>query len=156
MKKTEIKPGMFWYCDGSFSFIKENKKVKAIVELVEDDTIYGDLSASDKFDDLQEDYRNWYQINRNHLKCHYRCNRKEKIVVYNIKQLEKIYNNYSAIKQAFETIGKDYRMESYWTSTEVNENKALAFSFVRGEVEEQFKLFSRFFRPILAAKLEDR
>ena len=37
-----IKPGMFWYEDDTFSFYRiTGKKIKAIVELVENDVIYG-------------------------------------------------------------------------------------------------------------------
>ena len=44
---TQVGVGMFWYEDDTFSFDRTtDKKIKAIVELVENNVIYGDLTAS--------------------------------------------------------------------------------------------------------------
>ena len=48
---NQVKPGMIWYEDNTFSFDKQaDKKIKAIVELVENGVIYGDLMASEMHD----------------------------------------------------------------------------------------------------------
>ena len=47
----QVKAGMFWYEDDTFSFGKiADKKLKAVVELVYNGVIYGDLTASELFD----------------------------------------------------------------------------------------------------------
>ena len=48
---TKVKSGMFWHEGNLFSFERlPDKKIKAVVELVEDGIIYGDLTASELFD----------------------------------------------------------------------------------------------------------
>ena len=62
---TQVGVGMFWYEDDTFSFDRTtDKKIKAIVELVENNVIYGDLTASELFDipekELTEKYEEKY------------------------------------------------------------------------------------------------
>ena len=47
-KLSKIKLGMIWYEDDSFSFERiANKRIKAVVELINDGFIYGDLTVSE-------------------------------------------------------------------------------------------------------------
>ena len=57
---SQVKVGMIWYEDDTFSFEKiTGKKIKAIVELVHRGVIYGDLTASDILD-VKEQQLTWY------------------------------------------------------------------------------------------------
>lgn len=49
-EKRRVKSGYYWYEDDTFSYSRiPDKKVKAIVDLVEGGYIYGDLTVSELF-----------------------------------------------------------------------------------------------------------
>lgn len=154
-----IKPGMFWYEDDTFSFDRiTNKKIKAIVELVENGIIYGDLTASELFDIL-EMHLTWFKAKQFFDKFYYPCGENEKIVWYNINQLQSVYKNYNAVKETFSKLDKMYRRLEYWSSTEhkssVKDSNtfALDINFNTGSrlVDHQYNCF--YIRPVLALKV---
>lgn len=156
----QVKPGMFWYEDDTFSFDRTtDKKIKAIVELVENGIIYGDLTASELFY-IFERPMSWFSAKQFFDKFSYPCKDNEKIVWHNIDQLQSVYNNYNAVKEAFSKLNKMYRKSVYWSSTEYKSSVkdsntfALDIDFNTGSrlVDHQYNCF--YIRPVLALKVE--
>ena len=156
----KIKPGMFWYDDDTFSFERTaSKKIKAVVELVEDGVIYGDLTASELFG-IPERPMSLFSAKQFFDKFSYPCKDNEKIVWHNIDQLQSVYKNYNAVKEAFSKLNKMYRKSVYWSSTEYKSSVkdsntfALDIDFNTGSrlVDHQYNCF--YVRPALALKVE--
>jgi len=163
---SNIKSGMFWYEDDSFSSARiVGKKVKAIVELVEDGVIYGDLTASELFD-IKEQYLPW-KIARAYIEeFSYPCKGNEKIVWYDENNLVKVCRSYGLVRDNLKQLGKKPRSFE-WTSTEDYGFSARMVLFDRGprlgnvsviENEEKYsfgyaKHSPRYVRPILALKV---
>ena len=82
---TQVKVGMIWYEDDTFSFDILPKKIKAVVELVKGGIIYGDLTASELFA-IPERPMSWFSAKQFFDKFSYLCKDNEKIVWYSIKQ----------------------------------------------------------------------
>ena len=131
---AKVKVGMFWYEDDTFSFDKTTrKKIKAIVELVENNTIYGDITASELFDIYEKDV-NWEQAKSFFEEFSYPCKENEKIVWYDIVQFKSVRDHYNEVRRAFKKLrtvslfrlfrsskSKPCRMSLYWSSTEVTD-----------------------------------
>ncbi|MBR5154545.1 MAG: DUF1566 domain-containing protein [Alphaproteobacteria bacterium] len=149
-----IKPGMFWYEDDTFSINRTmDKKIKAIVELVEDGIIYGDLTASELFDVYEKDMT-WNDVRKFFEKFSYPCQKNEKIVWYSIEQFETVYKHYKAIKKAFEKLHKPFRGVWYWSSTERSSMLAWGVNFGSGNRGTYTKRRSLLYvRPVLALKV---
>jgi hypothetical protein len=151
---ANIKQGMFWYSDNTFSFDKiPNKKVKAIVEFSEKGIIYGDLTASELFD-IPERYMRWESVESFLNEFSYLCEENEKIVWYDIDQLQRVCNNHNAVKNAFNILCKPYRKSMYWSSSEYNEEVAKDINFDNGGRWCDGKYNSFYIRPVLALKVE--
>ena len=149
-----IKPGMFWYEDDTFSCYRiTDKKIKAIVELVENDVIYGDLTASELFD-IPERRMSWFSAKQFFDKFSYPCGENEKIVGYNIDQLQSVYKNYNAVKEAFSKLNKMYRKSVYWSSTENGTMVAGVLDFSSGYRGYYHECHYLYVRPVLALKIE--
>lgn len=157
---TQVKVGMIWYEDDTFSFERAaSKKIKAVVELVEDGVIYGDLTASELFG-ITERPMSWFSAKQFFDKFSYLCKDNEKIVWHNIDQLQSVYKNYNAVKEAFSKLNKMYRRSVYWSSTEYKSSVkdsntfALDIDFSTGSrlVDHQYNCF--YVRPVLALKVE--
>ena len=147
-----IKPGMFWYEDDTFSFDRiADKKIKAIVELVENGIVYGDLTASELFDFSEKDM-GWYSTEKFFKEFSYPCKANEKIVWYNIDQLQNVYDNYIAVEKTFDKIHKPCRRKYYWTSTIVSKY-AMILCFTDGTSSCHNKCSHFYFRPVLASKI---
>ena len=117
---AKIKPGMFWYEDDTFSFKKlDSKRIKAIVELVENTVIYGDLTASEIYR-FREVLKPWYASIAYINNFPYKCNYNERVVMYDGDQLKSIRANYKAVQKSFQLIDKPYREGAYWTPEEFN------------------------------------
>lgn len=117
---ASIEPGMFWYEDDTFSFKKlDGKRIKAIVELVENTVIYGDLTASEiyRFSEVEKD---WFDSIKYINNFPYKCNYNERVVMYDVDQLKSIRANYKAVQESFQLIGKPCRKDDYWTTEEFN------------------------------------
>ncbi|MBE6447676.1 MAG: DUF1566 domain-containing protein [Alphaproteobacteria bacterium] len=146
---TQVKPGMLWYKGDIFSFEKiEGKEVKAIVELVEDGVIYGDLTASEMFD-IREEMLNWGNAKNFIDNFYYPSQRGEAVVWYSIEQLEKVCKNYELVKKAFREIKKPFRKEFYWSSTERSSTSAWYLFFENRFVHTNVKYDKFFVRPVL-------
>ena len=138
---SDIKPGYFWYADGTFSKSKiSDKKVKAIVELVDNNVIYGDLTASEIVEvaekQLTWEIANYYMKDFSHI-----CNENEKIVWYDIDKLKKVYQTYDDVRSAFRILGKKSRGLCQWS---VSGYQADTVKFFRtNNIENSRGLFDR-------------
>lgn len=157
---TQVKVGMFWYEDDTFSFVRiAGKKVKAIVELVEDDVIYGDLMASELFD-INEQNMTW-NVAKNYIEnFSYPCKENEKIVWYDVVMLKKVCKYCLILKAAFQKIGKRYRDMSYWSSDVASCGYAWVVMFYADALAgysnaySSKKSFHYNIRPVLALKVD--
>ena len=131
---TQVETGMYWYCDNTFSFDRRfDKKIKAIVELVESGKIYGDLTASELYN-IKEKAFNWFD-GKSYIKSFsYPCNKNEKIVSYDYYQIQKIgwAEGYKRIRMAFEQIRKKARCGNYVHYGYNPEDKVSGTTFVDG------------------------
>lgn len=101
---TKVKVGMIWYEDNTFSFnILSDKKRKAIVELIEDEFIYGYIIdyKPDNIDTVELFLRMRTSSLRDFV---YSCEENEKLVYYNAYQQKKARNNYADVKKTFERL----------------------------------------------------
>jgi len=147
---TKVEAGMFWYEDNTFSKERElGKKIKAIVELVENGIIYGDLTASELFD-IKEEMLNWENAKAFIEKFSYPCQKNEKVVWYERKQLVKVYRTYKLVKEVFCKIGKPFRKGFYWSSTEYSSTKAWTLYFLSGGRWYDIKYSNNYVRPVLS------
>lgn len=150
-----IKPGMFWYEDDTFSFDKiKGKKIKAIVELVENGFVYGDLTASEIFAAKAESL--YWSHAKDYIRDYdYPCERNEDIVWYNKDQLSKIALNYDPVKNAFRRLGKSWRRSTFWTSTGYSEYmRAWVVAFRDNTIKEVSTHSCQCVRPVLALKID--
>lgn len=153
---ASVRPGMFWYEDDTFSFKRvSDKKIKAIVELVESGIIYGDLTASELFD-VPEIHMCWSNAKKFLKKFSYPCRENEKIVWYNIDQLQSVYRNYNAVEKAFNVLWKPCRSSVYWSSTEYecDPDAAKDLNFDNGGRLCDNKYNAFYIRPVLALEVE--
>ena len=152
---TQVKVGMIWYEDDTFSFDRiTGKKIKAVVELVEKGIIYGDLTASELFD-AREVSMPWMFVNEYIENYNYPCQKNEKIIWYNMRQLIDIGTNYYRVKNAFIKLGKRWRKSWYWTSTELPGAQAWVVAFPPLVVSIECNQFSfQTVRPVLALTVE--
>ena len=150
-----IKPGMFWYEDDTFSFDKiKGKKIKAIVELVEDGFVYGDLTASEIFA-AKAELLHWSHAKEYIRDYDYPLEKNEDIVLYNKDQLYKIVLNYYPVKNAFRRLGKPWRRSTFWTSTESSVYmRALVVAFGDNTIKEASTHSFQCVRPVLALKID--
>ena len=158
-----VKAGMFWYEDDTFSFERiADKKIKAIVELVRNGIIYGDLTASELFD-ISEKYMDWFKAQRFFKEFSYPCKENEKIVWCDKSMFDEIYDAYSPVKKAFEELHKPYRSGEYWSATGYTDYFAWYLNFNdgyrrnpnlkdghRGKVS---KYYYKYVRPTIALKV---
>ena len=152
---TKVKSGMFWHEGNLFSFERlPDKKIKAVVELVENGVIYGDLTASELFD-ARETSMPWIFVNEYIENYNYPCQKNEKIIWYNMRQLIDIGINYYRVKNAFIKLGKIWRKSWYWTSTELPGAQAWVVTFRSFVVPIECNQFSfQTVRPVLALTVE--
>jgi hypothetical protein len=153
---NQVKPGMIWYEDNTFSFDKQaDKKIKAIVELVENGVIYGDLMASEMHD-ISDVEITWPDAKKFFKEFSYPCEKNEKIVWYNIDQFRRIYDydNYHTVKKAFDKLQKVYRIGIYWSSSEYYTKTAWYWDFYNGKRGYQDKNRYLYIRPALGLEVE--
>lgn len=150
---AQVEPGYFWYEDNTFSTERVfNKKIKAIVELVEDGVIYGDLTASELFDIKQREL-SWRKARKFIEKFPYPCKENEKIVWYNIEQLKSVFSNYLKVMFAFDCLCKKCRNLGNWSSTEQSDTDAVMLNFLDGSQCSHGKYTSYYVRPVIAMKV---
>lgn len=149
---THIKPGMYWNEDNTFSTEQKSDKVKAIVELVEDGVIYGDLTASELFD-IKEQKLPWNEAKKFIESFSYPCQDNEKIVWYTYKQLQCVWKNYGQVKKAFVQLSKNYRYGWNWSSVKQSEVRAFSVAFDRGTLYGSLINNLDYIRPVIALKV---
>ena len=141
---------MFWYEDNTFSRERVlGKKIKAIVELVQDGIIYGDLTASEIID-VTEQELDWFEAKALIEDFSYPCQANEEIVLYRKGQLEKVYSTYEPVKEAFAKVGKSCRKGYYWSSTEGLSTGAWVLYFANGGRWGYYKYGNYYVRPVLS------
>ena len=150
---SKIHVGMIWYEDDTASFERvADKKIKAIVDLIEEGVVYGDLTASELYDIRQQEL-NWYQAERYFEQFAYPCKENENIVWYNVKQLKKVCETYEQVRKTFNKIGKKFRGSCFWGSTAYRANYAWIVIFGSGHRWGENKGISNSVRPVLALKV---
>ena len=148
-----IKSGMFWLEDETFSFeLTGGKRVKAIVELVENGVVYGDLTASELLD-IKEQKLPWNEAKKFFENFSYQCKENEKIVWYTDEQLRNVCDNYGQVKKAFAKLSKHCRHDWNWTSVKQNQERAYSVQFDRGTVYGSFINNLDYIRPVIALKV---
>ena len=153
-----IKPGYYWYEDDTFSEKRiPDKTIKAIVELVEDGFIYGDLTASELFS-IKEQQLTWEEAKKFFEDFSYPCKENEKIVWYDIHQLSKVEKNcYGRVIEALITLNKPSRYRGQWTCSEccsLREN-AFIMDFHYHDSFDTPKVNINAVRPVIAMKCSD-
>lgn len=153
---TQVKVGMIWYEDDTFSFVRlPNKKIKAIVELVDyvTSTICGDLTASELFK-IDEQLLSWDDAKKYIEKFSYPCEKNEKIVWYGGGALRDVYDKYFSVEETFKAIGRKCRTLVYWTGTETTGDYAWCIDFHTGRSSWKRRELYRFIRPVLKLTVE--
>lgn len=151
---NQVKKGMFWYEDNTFSFDKQaDKKIKAIVELVQNGVIYGDLTASELYEN-HEQFTDWFGAKKYIEQFPYQLKQNEEIVWYNIHQLSEIKKHYNLVKESFKLMGKRYRQFSYWACEIHPSLYAKCLAFEGGFANSLLKTRRAFIRPVLSLKVE--
>lgn len=153
---TQVKVGMIWYEDDTFSFERlPNKKIKAVVESVDYlfSTICGDLTASELFE-FDEQLLSWDDAKKYIENFSYPFKENERIVWYYDGALRNVYDEYFLVKKTFKAIGKKSRTLVYWTRRETTGGEAWCIDFHTGKGHWRKKELSRFIRPVLALKVE--
>ena len=140
IKGETVCVGMFWYCDNTFSYGLLPKPIKAVVEYIDEEYIYGDLTALLSISEVKCSY------NKNGVRqalcldefiegIPYTCDDNEKIVCYSHSQMKRVFDSYALVKRSLEKIKKLPRKEDerefYWT-TDKDHYVQRVFSF-KGE-----------------------
>lgn len=157
-EKKRVKPGCYWYEDDTFSKSRiPDKKVKAIVELIEGDCIYGDLTASELFP-IDEQRLSYDEAKKFFEEFSYPCKDNEKIVWYDIYQLSKIKEHYSMkIEGVVMEMSKSPRRRGQWSCSEclTLEENAFIMDFHYNDCFDTPKVNENAVRPVIAMKCLD-
>ena len=161
IKGETVCVGMFWYIDNTFSYDLLPKPIKAVVEYIDDEYIYGDLTASSLIGEVictySRGYKNLFCIDDVIESSAYKCEADEDIVCYNYSQMEQVCNSYALVKMSLERIKKFPRKEdfraNYWT-TKSDGNFQRVFSFSEERHKEYWKtrFGEAYYRPVLRWK----
>lgn len=152
---TQVKVGMLWFEDDTFSFERvPNKKIKAIVELIDQGIIYGDLTASEILN-VEEKNLNWYEAQEYIMCFPYRCKSREWITWHDDYRINAIYQNYQKVQETFRLIGKPCRQGRQWCSSRKNSYTGIAKNFDTGRRYANYGFtVPTYVRPILARKIK--
>ena len=149
---NKVKPGDYWYVDNTFSDEKvRGKKVKAIVELVENGVIYGNLTMSQLCRVESVVIRNWNELKEWIRNFKYPFGPKEYLAWYSDGQLAKVWKNQDLTRRKIKSDGQHKGFE--FTSTEVGGDKAYMLYY--GKVRAPFykNVSSSIYVPIIAIKV---
>lgn len=151
---SEIRPGMFWFDDDTFSTIRlPDKKIKTIVELVKDNIIYGDMTVSEIFN-IKAKMMFWDEIEEYISACQYLCNVNEKVVSYPVECLEEVLKTYDSVKRVLsESLGKKPRKKWQWSSSLSSLSCVWIVCFETGIRSTTWKNDVLEFRPVLSMKV---
>lgn len=155
LDNTQVKVGMLWFEDDTFSFERvPNKKIKAIVELIDRDIIYGDLTVSEIMN-IEEKKLDWYNAHNYIMQLPYRCRSREWITWHDDYRIGKIYLNYKRVQDTFNLIGKPYRQGRQWCCSKMNSYVGITKNFDTGRRHTNYGLRTpAFVRPILARRIK--
>ena len=151
---SKIKLGMFWYEDDTCSANRIlRKKLKAIVEKVDNNAIYGDFTISELYD-VQERNLSWNEAKAyiETLACELREN--EQVVWYNAEQLTEISCKYYQVSNVIKSLGKSAREGWQLTSSEYGKYTVWTVYFPNGSKGASTKNEVRIFRPALRKILD--
>ena len=154
---SKIKLGMIWYEDDTFSFEQiADKRIKAVVELIKDGFIYGDLTVSEIMD-MKENQLNWETILMDIKFLSRDFNGIQSITWFDVDELAEVYNHYDVVRKTFAMLGKSPRNGIYWTiSVSSGElNTGFLLDFTSGKIIEEHIEKRYGFRPVLKMKIED-
>ena len=163
IKGDNVCVGMFWYYDNTFSFgLIPNKAIKAVVEHIDDEFIYGDLTASPNIQEFMGPYCKSEVNNASfgieeYIKgIPYTCDDNEEIVCYSYLQMEQVQASYERVKHSLKMIGKMPRKNDdsfYWTTDKKHYFQRL-FSFKKGYDGSKWMSNNgkAFYRPVLRMK----
>ena len=150
---SQIEVGMIWYEDDTCSFDwLPIKSMKAIIECIDENKIYGDLTISDCFKITEHEF-DWDDAKRYFENFSYPCKENEKIVWYSKKLLEKVANNYHVVSITFDFLWRKAREGFYWSSTELNSTAAWVKDFSNGSRDTYSKDNNFCVRPVLEFEL---
>ena len=151
---SEIKPGMFWFDDDTFSMSKfSDKKIKTIVELVSDNVIYGDMTVSEIYN-VKPKMLIWDEIEEYLRACNNLCNENEKVVSYTADQLDEVLKTYDHVRNVIsKCCGKNPRTKWQWSSTLSSWGCAWIVSFETNTRCTTWKNDVLEFRPVLTMKV---
>lgn len=157
-EKKRVKPGCYWYEDDTFSKSRiPNKKVKAIVEHVEVNVIYGDLTASELFP-IDEQQLSYDDAKKFFEEFSYPCKENEKIVWYDIHQLFRVQKNYyKDVYHVFVEMSKSPRRNGQWSRSEclTLEENAYIMDFHYEDSFDTPKVNENAVRPVIAMECFD-
>ena len=156
-KLSKIKLGMIWYEDDSFSFERiANKRIKAVVELINDGFIYGDLTVSEIIN-INENQLNWNDILHSIGFLSRDFKKIQSITWPDIDELSEVYNRYDVVRKTFDMLGKSSRKGIYWTKSLSSGELETGFllDFASGKIREEYIEKCYDFRPVLKLKIVD-
>ena len=151
---VKIKLGMFWYEDDTCSANRIlRKKLKAIVEKVDNNAIYGDFTISELYD-VQERDLSWEEAKAyiETFACELKEN--EQVVWYDVEQLTEISRNYYLVSNAIKSLGKSAREGWQLSSSEYGKYTVWTVYFPNGSKGASTKNEVRIFRPALRKILD--
>ena len=165
IKGVNVCVGMFWYYDNTFSFdLIPHKVVKAVVEYIDDEYIYGDLTASPAIGETlcsfnKNETHNTFCIDEFIRGIPYTCDDNEEIVCYSYRQTEQVSIFYDVVKDALKKIGKNPRKDDgdavYWTfDTDGHFHRVFSFGGKNYDEHWTSKLNSAWYRPVLRLKID--
>ena len=155
MKKENqvITLGMFWFEDNTFATERvRGKKLKAIVELIKDGVVYGDLTVSELFE-IGEQRLSWDDAKKFFENFSYPCQDNEKIVWYGSYLMNMVCATYNQVIPAFTKLSKPCRHYQNWSSSDGGAGDAwfLNFSSLFRYYTDKEKVF--YVRPVIALKV---
>lgn len=150
---SKIRVGMIWYEDDTVSFERiDTKKVKAVIEYMDSNKIYGDLTASE-LHDIQEQEFVW-GCKQDLVVCPYKCKKYECFFRYSLEELRKVYKTYNIVDKTFYLLGKKPRCQDYGSRT-MYKDMVWMLSFGDGRKLLWGKKYDRcYHRPVLKFELQ--
>lgn len=148
-----IQVGMIWYEGNEFSFAEiEGKKKRAVVELVKDGFIYGDLTVGDDIKicerklphkDAKEYIAQFSDI----------CDQNECVILGTHEILGEMCKMYSEVDKTLLQMKKMPRRGCYWSSSSKEKESAVVVYFRNGSKANWYEHDSLSVRPVLMKKV---
>ena len=143
---------MYWFEDDTFSKARLlGKRIKAVVELVCDGVIYGDLTASE-IANIKEQPLKYGDAKKYVGEFSCLCKKNEEIVLYHHKLLDNVSRTYGLVRKKLMELGKSPRSGWQWSSTECGENVRVQY-FGEESSELFYECGATYIRPVIALKV---